>query len=665
MLSVVRNVRRLALTPRDVGSTVWRCRARADGVRALAGARCGAAHRQLAMPHFSVGRLLVAASLACAASAQTITWGPVLPSTSPNDVSVQGALVVARNAHQPNIAAISPTVNGVTFAGAWAPTGWAGFITGGLNNSTTGNAGFNDLLGTSLAMQTAGAANPSVWGGIRLDNLATLVAGRTYAIQVWYTDQRTGTATNVLYDRVSTLSSAYGTATLSGGQVTNLGAMLQGPLSGPLEADPDNAPAAASPDTVFGSHCTGTFTYVPGAETWLLVQGSHPLATNVTAPHITALQIRDLSAAYHQSFGSGCYSYNLDRTNFLSAFAGTPAAKAALDGNALTFTPTGNGYVAIWLPGIASALYVPPTAAATIVANGDDLATTFTPSLPVPVPGGTAAQWTVSSNGVLTAAAAGNQGTGYNATLAATATATGLAWYNWRDFNPAAAGSGKVKTEEANGVLYVTFDGVYEYGTTNPATFQWQVNLATGEITMVWVSMAVSANTTTMVVGGTLAGAGATPTSVDFTTATPFVMGPPITLAPLSLAASPAPVINPSTNVTFTVGNIPEFVPSSGVYISGLYFSVNPVPAGIDLTGLLTNLPGCRAYLGTLDVGFAAVTTAPTSTFGLTFSAPAFAPGTVLASQAVGLFDPAFPLANGASGGFVVSNGLLSVTQLQ
>ena len=136
---------------------------------------------------------LLALAFAASATAQTISWGPVLPSTSPNDVSVQGALVVARNAHQPG-AAISPTVNGVTFAGAWAPPGWAGFITGGLNGSTTGNAGFNDLLGTSLAMQTAPAANPSAWGGIRLDTLAPLVAGRTYAIQVWYTDQRTGTA---------------------------------------------------------------------------------------------------------------------------------------------------------------------------------------------------------------------------------------------------------------------------------------------------------------------------------------------------------------------------------------------------------------------------------------------------------------------------------------
>ncbi len=610
--------------------------------------------------------VLASTLLICAASAQTIAWGPVLPSVSPNDVSVQGAFVYAANYHQPGITPIPATVNGVTFAGGIAPTGWAGYITGGLNGSTTGDTQYNNLLGNSLAMQTAPAGNPSVWGGIRIDNLAALVAGRTYEVQVWYTDQRTGTPTNVLYDRVITLSSAFGTAVLNGGEVTNLAAMLQGPLSGPLEADPDNAPATTTPDTVFGTNCTGTFTYDPASELWLLLQGTHPIATNVTAPHITAMQIRDLSAAYHQNYGSGCYSYAPDTTNLMSAFAGTPAAKAALDGNALLFVNTGTGYVATWLPGLASTFYLPPTAAATIVANADDTTTTFSPSVPVPVPGGVAAQWTVSSNGVLTAAATGNQGTSFTASLAATATATGLAWYNWRDFNPASAGSGKVKTEEAGGVLYVTFDGVYEFATTNPATFQWQVNLATGDVTMVWTSLAVSANTTTMVVGSTLAGAGPVPTSVNFATATPFVLGPPVTLAPLSLSASPAPVINPSTNVTYTVNNIPEFAPGSGIYVSAVFLSVNPVPGGIDLTGILANVPGCRAYVGTLDLALGAgVTTAPTLALPFPFAAPVFTPGATIAAQAVALFDPSFPLVNGASGGFVFSNGVLSVAQLQ
>lgn len=136
--------------------------------------------------------------------------------------------------------------------------------------------------------------------------------------------------------------------------------------------------------------------------------------------------------------------------------------------------------------------------------------------------------------------------------------------------------------------------------------------------------------------------------------------------APLTLSASPAPVLNPSTTVTYTITNVPEFAPGSGVHVSVLFFSFTPLPAGLDLTGLLTTQPGCRIYLASLDVGSGGLVTAqPTASLPLTFAAPQFVPGNVLAAQAVALFDPAFPLANGESGGFVVSNGLRSSMQLQ
>lgn len=621
------------------------------------------------MSHLRLPFLLAGAILMGYADAQTISWGPVLPSIAPTDVSVHGALVFAGNAHNPNVPPIHATVNGVPFSGGFHPTDWNGYIVGGLNGSTTGDAEFDKLLGSSLAMQNASAppdGNPTPWGGIRLDNLVGLNAGYTYEVQVWFTDQRTGSPTNVLYDRVMTLGSAFGTATVVGGAVTNLTSMLQGPISGPMDADPDNAPAASSPDTVFGTHCTGTFVYDPSSELWLLVRGSHPIASNVLQPHVTALQIRDLSSASHQNYGAGCYSFTGPdlSSNLMETFAGSPAAKAALDGNVLLFTLAGDGYVANWIPGAASAVYVPPTGAATIVANGDDVTETFVPSIAPPVPGGTASQWNVSSNGVLTAAATGNQGTGLTASLLATANSTGLAWYTWRDFDPSAAGGGKVKIEELGGVLYVTFDGVYEFNTTNAATFQWQINLTTGDVFMVWLTMAVSANTTTMLVGSTLAGSGPTPTSVVLANATPYLQLPPPVQLPLSLSASPAPVINPSTVVTYTLTNVPEFMP--GFHVGTVFFSLNPLPGGVDLSGILTTVPGCRVYIATLDadIGAAAGATS-TLTWTLNFSNVHFAPGNVIAAQALALFDPAVPLLNGEAGGYLVSNGVLSTTQLQ
>ncbi|MBL9078641.1 MAG: hypothetical protein JNL08_14115 [Planctomycetes bacterium] len=623
------------------------------------------------MHRHALRTLFAAASLVSFASAQTITWGPVLPSVAASDVSVNGLLVFAGNSHGPGTP-IPATVNGVTFVGGFQPLDWNGYITSGLNGSTTGDAEYDKLLNGSRAMQNASAppdSNPTAWGGVRLDTLATLNPGYTYEVQVWFTDQRTGSPTNVLYDRVMTLSSAWGTATVVGGVVTNLPSMTQGPLSGPMEADPDNAPAVSSPDTVFGTHCTGTFVYVPGAELWLLIQGSHPVATNVLQPHITALQIRDLSSASHQNFGTGCHTVvPIDATSCMQQFAGSPAAKAALDNNAVQFLLTPTGYVANWIPG-GGALFVPPTSGLP-GPTADDQVVTITPSIAAPIPGGTTAQWSISSNGVLTAGSVGNQGTSWTPSLAATATATGLAWYLWRDWNPAEAGTGPIVYEEVGGVLYITWNAVeaYPVGTVNPGTWQFQIDLNTGTVNIVVVSFEAGPSTAPVVCGCTLAGAGPTPVSLDLATQLPFVVDPipPGSLSPLTLSAAPAPVINPSTLVTYTIGGIPEYQPSTGIYLSTLFLSVNPLPGGFDLAGILTTVPGCKAYIVTLDLNVGtAVTLAPTNTVPVTFAAPAFAPGNVVAAQAVGLFNGAFPLLNGESGGFVLSNGVRSTTQLQ
>ncbi len=377
------------------------------------------------------------------------------------------------------------------------------------------------------------------------------------------------------------------------------------------------------------------------------------------------LSVVTCQPASNQSYGVGCHTFVAPdlASSFVESFPGTPAAKAALDGNAMVFVVAGNGYAATWLPGAAAGLYVAPTGAATIVANGDDTTTTFSPSTPVPAPGGLVPAWTISSNGVLTAAATGNQFGNYFATLADVGIAPSLGWYCWRDYNPSLTGSGKVKTEEVGNMLYVTYDGVYEYGTTDPATFQWQINMTTGDVFMVWVSMAVTVDVDDMVVGCSLAGVGPTPVSTALSTANPFLLVPPAGL-PMTLSAAPAPVINPSTTVTYTAGNLPEFLPTSGVYLSTMFLSVNPNPGGFDLLGILTTVPGCNAWIVTLDLDLGAqLTFSPTANWSFTYDNTYFAPGNQIAAQAVALFDSGFPLANGESGGFLFSNGVLSTTQ--
>ncbi|MBX3461796.1 MAG: hypothetical protein KF830_01380 [Planctomycetes bacterium] len=372
--------------------------------------------------------------------------------------------------------------------------------------------------------------------------------------------------------------------------------------------------------------------------------------------------------ACNRRLGAGCHDYLVsDNSSLFQFFADIPSAKAALDGNALQFVMTANGYVATWIAG-GAALYVPPTIGATIVANGSTVIETFTPTAPVPVPGGVATQWTVSSEGILTAGSVGNEGTDTTPTLAETASALGLGFYTWFSQNPTEAGSGKVKWEEVGGVLYVTFDGVEcatGTPTVAPSTFQWQLDQATGTVTMVWVSMSSSNSTSDMLVGCTLAGAGPVPVSQALSAVTPFVLRPDDTLL-MTLSAAPHPVINPSTVVTYTANNVPEFLPGSGIHLGTMFLSVNPLPGGFDVAGILTTVPGCKAYVATLDLDLGAgVNVAPTLSWTFDYDSMFFAPGNVIAAQAVALFDAAFPLANGESGGFLLSNGVLSTTYPQ
>ena len=620
------------------------------------------------MNHSATRLLSASLVLAGIAGAQTITWGPVLPSVAPTDVSTNGSLVFAGNSHGPGTP-INATVNGVTFVGGFQPFNWNGYIVGGLNGSTTGNAEYDKLLSGSRAMQNASAppdSNPTAWGGIRLDTLATLNAGYTYEVQVWFTDQRTGSPTNVLYDRVMTLSSAWGTATVVGGAITNLGSMQQGPLSGPMEADPDNAPATTSPDTVFGTHCTGTFTYTPGAETWLLIQGSHPIATNVLQPHITALQIRDLSSAHHAAYGSGCYSFTVQSDSVHEFFPLPSAASAALQGNSMILFPTVDGYSVAWIPGGAAA-YLPPTGAAgnVFAAASDDGNVAFTLPSAMPIPGGTTGSVNVMSNGVLSLGAASAAGTDYEPTSTKFGTHTLPAIYaGWHDWNETEGLSGRIKQELVGGIQCITWDDVESYAdpdtTVNRGTMQVQLDLASGVIQILWVAISPDDSETTFAGGRPyLVGVGGPATvaaaPITLSTGLPVTTAPNVTLQPLTLAASPAPVYTvggPSVPVTYTATNVIDLAPPFGVGISLLMFSVAPIPGGFD-AGFL-DMPGCNINILSVDVLFAMPGTAPTS--ALTFSIPQpLSPGLSFYSQVLSLFPP-----NSLPGGLNTFGGLLS-----
>jgi hypothetical protein len=123
----------------------------------------------------------------------------------------------------------------------------------------------------------------------------------------------------------------------------------------------------------------------------------------------------------------------------------------------------------------------------------------------------------------------------------------------------------------------------------------------------------------------------------------------------LALAASPPPVSTTAsgTLVTYTVSNVPEAAPSSGVYLGLTIVSLTQDAAGTPLASL--GMPGCSLWVGALDLTTAFVGSSPTQTTG--FQIPAAVPGgTRVFATAVALVTPGTINAFGA----VTSNGVAS-----
>lgn len=368
--------------------------------------------------------------------------------------------------------------------------------------------------------------------------------------------------------------------------------------------------------------------------------------------------------AYHAVRGVGCYDFSVYSSSFVEQFAGSPAAKTKLDGNALFFINTGAAYQALWVAGGASA-FVPPGIGATTLAfapDNDDGTVTITPAFgPSVIPGGTTASWTVSTNGVLTAAATGDHGTDFSPTLAEVGTVSNLNFYTWRDWNMDEAGSGPIQSEEVGNMLYITWNGVEAYGTPSPnvGTWQFQINMASGDVNIVWVSFETSTSTSNVIAGCTLPGTSVTPPSSDLTTALPFVMGADINQVAMGLSVVGKP-INNGTPPNYTISNIPEFFPGSGIYGCAIVFGFTSfLPGGFDLGFPPLNIgaPGCFAYQSqdvTIILGNVG---APSITFPLTWALPSVPAGPAW-MQAVGQFFPG-SLPNGQNpGGYLTSNSL-------
>jgi hypothetical protein len=284
----------------------------------------------------------------------------------------------------------------------------------------------------------------------------------------------------------------------------------------------------------------------------------------------------------------------------------------------------------------------------------DDDETTVALSAPFPYPGGTTSSLAICSNGYVSAAS-----TGVNIYPDVTVFLDLLeaSWHSWHDFDPSSGGA--VQFEQIGGVAYVTWLGVFTYGTTTPETMQMQFDTSSGAVHIHWVS--ISGQGTPYLVGYSPGGPSLDPGSTDLSNSLPLTVTA-ADQAPLVLSASPPPVSTATsgTTVTYTVENAYEYTP--GQYVGVLVLSnVQIPPPGTDL-GPLLGAPGCNQYVLTLDVLIAMFSTS--STLQTSFVVPPGIPLFTFYGQAVALFVPN-SLPNGQNpGGFLSTNGLATTVSV-
>ena len=273
------------------------------------------------------------------------------------------------------------------------------------------------------------------------------------------------------------------------------------------------------------------------------------------------------------SYGAGCYSRS---RAFYELF---PAGSFDLASTSMRLGYNATGFYTA----SAAGSYLAPTGGATALTLSDDTTTTVTLASAFNFPGGSTTTLEVCSNGFVSPAT-GN-GTAYTPSAATWLGSVQPRWGCWHDFNPAAAGSGQVKFEQVGNVSYVTWDGVYSFGTTSPVTFQLQFDRSNGNVTFAWGPVTVAGNG--WLVGFAASAPNTDLGSRDLTASLPGGFSTSTTnLAPLTLTGT-TPTLG--STLTLTTTNYTASAPV-GVQILG----VTRVDPGFDLAAL--GMPGCFQY---------------------------------------------------------------------
>ncbi|MGE3171565.1 MAG: hypothetical protein AB7O97_03000 [Planctomycetota bacterium] len=369
------------------------------------------------------------------------------------------------------------------------------------------------------------------------------------------------------------------------------------------------------------------------------------------------------------AYGAGCYGS--DSRSFAEVF---PTADPALDlGAGITLSPDVPGAPTRYLVSPGAGAFVPPgggaiqllSNAATPAALTDD--TTTQPinltSFSFPHVGGSTSVMHGGTNGYIVLQSVTGTGNDFSPTLTdlvglTTGTHNGLprlcpVWYDFHagrntTLNPAAGMWFEEDTVNQTATITWLDVGELATATAGAKSFNFQVHIdAFGNIEYRYGAMSTYGSTTQPKLVGYCPGAPTElPSSQDFSAEMPFLSNAvEVARIPLSLAASPAPILGGS--VTVTTNDVPV---NPGVMIN--VFSFNQILAGFDLA--VVGMGGCNAYV---DPGAVFQSTfllgSGSIGFGINVPNDPFLAGFTFYSQTLA-FDAAAPNSFGA----VASNGV-------
>ena len=349
--------------------------------------------------------------------------------------------------------------------------------------------------------------------------------------------------------------------------------------------------------------------------------------------------------ATNARLGAGCIaSYD----SFYELFPFASLAALRLTDNSLRFVRTPTGYRGEWLPGTATSRYRAPVAP-TVLAVGDDGFASFQlTGAGLPTSQGPQTTLDVDANGIVFW---GQDLPEFPGTFSWVPTANALlnnsqaGVYAWHDFDSSEPGSGPVVAEQVGNVAYVTFNNVESPSLPpagNRSTVQFQFDLVTGDITLVFVGIAGNSTArrgSRYLVGISARGPSNDPGSVNLATAS-LVAGQQV--QGLTLSATSRPILG--TSWSLRIADIPATA-VLGVQVLGL-----ADPGLSDLAFL--GLPGC-GLRASLDVLRPFSTGGPTLSYAETVpSAPSLVGINLYAAAAVFTNPPANAF------GAITSNGI-------